>query len=297
LRSVQARSTHLLSSSAGIMDVEIGISDSPSPYRTPSAAFATNRGPGHFGSFTRKNVNVPATQELTNGPRPFDAVFPLDAPFSWSPGSDLCLEVACHGGSGFSPLTFQACQVVSSPFGDVAIHQQPACLTSQNVQGQRRSPRLSFSQAPTQGLLLSITADSVLPQTSVVFWLSTNGSSWAGVPLPLDLTPVGATGCTLFSGILLSFATTSVPDALNLGAATVSMGVLPVDAALDGALLHAGAFAVDQAANTLGLTFSQGLVALIGPRSVPMSQVTAENMTATSGAVRLGFGTVWMLGH
>jgi hypothetical protein len=75
------------------------------------------------------------------------------------------------------------------------------------------------------------------------------------------------------------------------------MGAIPVDAALDGALLHAGAFALDQAANTAGLTLSQGLVALVGPRSVPMSQVSAENLTATSGAVRLGFGTVWMLGR
>jgi hypothetical protein len=253
-----------------------------------------NRGPNHFASFTRKNVNVSASQALTHGPRPFNAVFPLDTPFFWGSLADLCLEVVVHGGTGFTPLSYQACQITSFPAGETALKLQPTCYTSQQVNGRDVAPRLQMDR-PQLGGALNLRLDSVLPNAACLLWLSHNGKSYFSLALPFDLAPAGAPGCMLFSGPILSFAAIAKPDAQDLGAATLNLGMVPQDPVLSGSVLHAGAMAHDPTANLLGFTFSRGVVALIGPTQLGISQVWAMDTVMPTGAVRLGFGTVWNL--
>ena len=54
-------------------------------------------------------------------------------------------------------------------------------------------------------------------------------------------------------------------------------------------------FAVDQAANPLGLTWSHGLVARFSGGNNGMSEVAAPNTTSATGAVMVNGGTVWKI--
>jgi len=89
-----------------------------------------------------------------------------------------------------------------------------------------------------------------------VFFFGNDNTQTNGVPLPFDLTPFGATGCSLYTDI----------DAVLVGSTTwqhpgtaVMNAVLPVprNFALLGARLFTQAAVLDPTANSLGLRMTQ----------------------------------------
>ena len=91
-----------------------------------------------------------------------------------------------------------------------------------------------------------------------IFALSFDDTSYARIPLPLDLSGAGLTGCVLRVSLdVLNPAVTST------GTAQWSIGI-PNDKALEFALFHLQALSVDRPANAIGLTFSNSLSMTIG---------------------------------
>ena len=99
-----------------------------------------------------------------------------------------------------------------------------------------------------------------LPKTPgpVPVLLGHSTQAWAGVPLPLDLTPLGATGCSLLCSGLFNFAGVGLGGTgfFNLG--------IPNDPALSGARILLQAIVPDTPANNLGLTFTNAGEGYIG---------------------------------
>jgi hypothetical protein len=77
--------------------------------------------------------------------------------------------------------------------------------------------------------------------------------NWSGVPLPLDLSSLGAPGCAILgNGVLIQFATLD-----GAGAAALPLPI-PADLSLRSATLTHQWWVVDSTANALGLSFSEG---------------------------------------
>ena len=92
----------------------------------------------------------------------------------------------------------------------------------------------------------------------VLLALGLSKQKWGAIPLPLDLTPLGATGCKLYTAIGITFP--------GVTSSTGSVGKLipiPNDPNLVGASFFTQYICVDKA-NSLGLTFSNGLETKLG---------------------------------
>ena len=104
--------------------------------------------------------------------------------------------------------------------------------------------------------------------------------SWNGVPLPFDLTPLGAPGCLIVNDAVLVLAT--MTD--RTGRAAVSVP-LPTDRSLEDAVFYSQYWFLEAAANPLGVFTSNGVVGRV-PVEVAVAVVFADgNPTATSGIV------------
>jgi hypothetical protein len=123
----------------------------------------------------------------------------------------------------------------------------------------RTAPLLSFIGTPAISHSMQVLLTRALPNTGAVFTLGNSDTTWLGIPLPLDLTSLGATGCTLLaSGETLLF---SAVDAA--GAATQTLAV-PNDASLLGAAFFDQWWVVDPTANPAGIVLSNAGRGTIG---------------------------------
>jgi len=99
------------------------------------------------------------------------------------------------------------------------------------------------------------------PHSPLLLILGFSAGSWGNLVLPLDLSSLGAPGCTLYTSVARSYATTS--DAA--GNANVSIPI-PDDPGLVGFTFYTQFVALDSTANFLGLTLSDTIAATIGDR-------------------------------
>lgn len=102
---------------------------------------------------------------------------------------------------------------------------------------------IQFSGIPANGLPLGVFGGS--------------DQLWGAVPLPVDLSAVGAAGCTVYVSPTLLLP-------LPIGAATSWTVAVPLDPMLLGAVFYQQALVLDQAANALGLIVSDYGSATIG---------------------------------
>jgi hypothetical protein len=97
-----------------------------------------------------------------------------------------------------------------------------------------------------------------------VNWIGHSALQFGTVPLPFDLTQLGAPGCSW----LVNMLSPPMPFAFDgSGEATVNYNV-PYDLTLRGSLVLLQTLALDPRANGLGLTMSNGLAAGIGHGSL-----------------------------
>src|SRR5262245_1996962 len=118
-------------------------------------------------------------------------------------------------------------------------------------------PALTAATAPRLGTSLQLNTSST-PGTAV-YLVGFSATRWNTLSLPLDLTPLGATGCVLY--VEPAMMDVEVPVA---GATTHSYAV-PNDSALVGAEFFAQVLAADPTANTAGIAVSNALAGTIGP--------------------------------
>ena len=104
---------------------------------------------------------------------------------------------------------------------------------------------LSFSRAPLDAL-----STAGVLGVALFGLLGTSDTSFGGGPLPIDLTLIGATGCSLLTGPEITFALSN-----QTGFASWTF-LVPDDPLLVGAVIYEQAAALQVGLNPLGLTLS-----------------------------------------
>jgi len=112
---------------------------------------------------------------------------------------------------------------------------------------------------PQLGGSFSIDLSGALASAPSFLINGVSNTTWGPVPLPLDLSGAGASGCNL----LVSFDLISPAVSDAGGAASVRIP-LPNDSRLLGFKLHGQWMTVDKPANRLGLVFTGGGTATLG---------------------------------
>jgi hypothetical protein len=120
-------------------------------------------------------------------------------------------------------------------------------------------PVLSNTGLPVINSSFSVDLSQAKSSTGAVLLLGDSNTAWKPLPLPFDLSGLGAKGCSLLvSGQVLLTTSTDA-----LGNAAVKLSV-PNDPALLKASIHNQFFVLDVGANALGLAWTNGGTGTIG---------------------------------
>lgn len=125
------------------------------------------------------------------------------------------------------------------------------CVDGRGVQTTGGYPEIGYRQ--------TFSIDTGKPLSFTALMIGFSRTSLGGVPLPIDLSLIGAPGCSL----LVSQDATIPTRVGGSGIATVSL-YIPDQASLVGASYFTQFAVVDPGANALGLTFSNGIDTMIG---------------------------------
>jgi hypothetical protein len=115
--------------------------------------------------------------------------------------------------------------------------------------------------------------------------IGNSASDFGGIPLPFDMTPIGAPGCQIVNNMLLSFAvawTTSTFVRVDL--------TFPDDKSLVGITYFSQYLFFEPAANPLGIYTTNGRSNVSVPAQVGITRIYASgNPGATTGTVGVQF--------
>lgn len=124
----------------------------------------------------------------------------------------------------------------------------------------RTFPSIGITAIPKVGQSLSITLGRAVANANAFGFLGFSTTSWNGqVPLPFDLTAVGAPGCNVWIDLLAGVPVTTD----GAGAASIPLSI-PNQQSLLGLQFAAQWIVIDPAANAAGLVTSAGGAATIG---------------------------------
>ncbi|MBK9387178.1 MAG: hypothetical protein IPN34_20375 [Planctomycetes bacterium] len=91
-----------------------------------------------------------------------------------------------------------------------------------------------------------------------ILWFGISKTSWFGVPLPFDLSPLGATGCWLLTSSDVQF------QLVNTGSAATFSAQIPNQPVFSGAVFQNQVIAIDPGANPASLITSNGGEGCVG---------------------------------
>ncbi|MEZ5963419.1 MAG: hypothetical protein R3F56_06185 [Planctomycetota bacterium] len=257
------------------VDMSLHASTGPRNVLTLQVTFALNVGSDDREVVARRLLSLPP---LTSGqtPNPFHAQVPFDAPFAYDPRLGVLLLDATVFAQPPGDFGLDLTYVCDSP---VVRYGPPGC-------GPQGGAPLLVDAATTQvmwGQPFHLLVSSARPgSVAGVFLGSLEQGSWGGITLPLDLTPIGASGCHLSIDTLLSAYTVADPA----GTATFPFA-LPARPDLLGQTIRFQGIDFDPSLNALGIVTSQpGKVTVCGWERV--GRVWASGTTATSGVREIG---------
>jgi hypothetical protein len=287
IRGVAARPEDGAAATGMTVEVEVLLSVTPKDFQTMSANFDDNYGSAPVVVFAKKHLELPSFSAAP-GPRTFDVMIHLDRPFRFAAAAgNLLLEVRVHGNAnanrafnypmdavwnGREPVPARTTRVysangpedrsgtVGSGYGLVWMLMTSAPATAyrfgSGCTASSGVPVISASGAPRLGSNLRIHLTSAPANAPAVLWLGPTRDSFRGVRLPIDLTPIGAGGCTLLVGGV-DFQAVRTDGS---GGASTPI-VIPADPRLADGRFFAQWLVIEPSANPAGLVASAGLEA------------------------------------
>ena len=271
----------------------MGFSSSNSNPSTPSTTFAGNLNKDYLVVFPRQKLNIAATAAgVGAGVQPWLPAISLAKPFLFnrSTMNNLLWEVKVFSGDPLSPGTAFTLDGVSRlgvslvpPNGISA----PGCAVSKTGAAMTCSAQVAVTKPAST---FNVVVGNASPSLPVLITIGTSSTTTAGpVPLPIDLGPLGAPGCKVYTDLAFPLVVTAD---LN-GSATLKL-TLPAASILPGGYpIYAQAFAPTQVGvNPLGIAASNGAVSLLN-QTLPTSLVyDSTSPTATTGTVSPNTGII-----
>jgi hypothetical protein len=224
--SISFRADHSPGSGQDAKTVEVELFLSNTWYQwIVDGSFSRHRGLAHSVFFSRRSVALPSFETGPAGPIGASVAFPLDRPFTYG-GNSLCIEIASYGVTT-GPWDIDAALVPGSGFG-----------TSRTFGAS--CPAGNYGLASTQvAWPFGVPLWKLALEQPVTGWgaallaVGVSGSSWNGMPLPLDLDPLlGTAGCRLYVDPLLL-----IPHSIIAARGSVVMPMLPNEPGLQGVRL------------------------------------------------------------
>lgn len=188
---------------------------------------------------------------------------PWTAPFAWvpQPGRNLLVDITIFGNSWGS-------QTYGYPLdnlgGTYSVWGTPETATVANGGLRSFGPVMSFDaltntavphlysdDTPQIGNTFRVRVNQCLPSSVALLLFGSSATTWNGVPLPFDLGPYGAPGCSLLVENLISSALVTNP-----AGATNLQYTLPYNIYVLGQSFYNQAFVFDPAANAFGFVAS-----------------------------------------
>lgn len=238
------------------------------------ATFAMNPGADDREVHARRIVALPA-HGAPSTPSPFHLAVPFDVPFPYDPArGGLLFDIAVYGQApGAYPL--DATFVCESP----TLRYGPA--------GCGPTGRTLVADTATRQVMwgnpLTLQVRNALANQGAAIMLgSREQGSWAGINIPHDLAPYGASGCWLsIDPLLMTYGLVDATGTANFPF------TLPTRPELIGSYVRFQGLALEPGYNALGVSTSQpGKVMVCGPERV--GRVWAGTLAATQGAREIG---------
>lgn len=207
--------------------------------------FETNRGTNHVAVFNG-TINFPKISNAS-GPRPFTINFPFTAPFAYTSGDNLLVEIIVRGTSfmDYDWITDATPGIAVSPNGSV-MDVGSACPTANSLRVPGSPPWIG---AP----LIATATSGAMTGLPTFTALGTQNQF-------IRLDPFGAPGCTLYQDIAFTLQGTVGAG----GIVTADFGRIPTTPGTAGGKVRIQQFVLDPMANNLSLRATQGLEVTIG---------------------------------
>ncbi len=232
------------------LPLKVWISKSPNTDKSASVCFAQNRGPNPKLVFSG-TLNLPRAGAPSTPPAPFSIVIPFSPPWIYT-GGNICLEIVAPGPYRYGRWMTDTYYNSEQGRG-TALQFGRACAPA----GGGKTPKL---KAYTYRLLIGKTAYISLyayrNSVPCFMFLGTSKTAWGSIKLPFDMTPLGATGCKIYTGAAAILTATSHPSYSS--GITYFCFFVPEDPSFLGQHIYSQGFVVDPKANAMGLLSTEG---------------------------------------
>ena len=266
-------------------NVTIVMSVSTTPGLSATNTFATNHGATPVTVFTGA-VNLPARNNQATWPYAWETPIPFSTPFPYvaGPAGSLVIDIYQTGNTGTAPWYLEA----TSPDNGG----RPGTYFQNNCRFSNGNPAngVSYSSIILPGSNWRPTFSNILPNAAGIGVIGAYGpgQTFFGLPLPIDLTPFGATGCGLYCSMEIVVGLAANAS----GSAQWPLVSIPNDPALAGSDFYDHSLWVDLPANALGIVTGYGGKWHIGTGlGAPGTFVSATGNSAANatGTLQRGF--------
>ena len=238
------------------IDVEIFMANSPNDATTASTTYANNVVPAsQVNVLVRKMVSLPQIPDNS-----WAIVFPFDNIFAFTGTGPISWSASVYGNSN-SNMGFR--YQLDAWTGQGTNTVTNAVNGCQAAGGTAAATHTIFAPSLKLGENVQFTGNSFVPTGGLpaVLTFGVSSSSLGGVPLPFDLTPLGAPGCSIVNDVIALLGGTTMAD--PNGSVLVQVP-LPLDPALVGGVFFTQYLFISPAANALGVFTSNGRRNTIG---------------------------------
>lgn len=239
--------------------------------------FNNNLGTGRLTTLVNGvNYTVPAQPAPGNGPAPFNVHYPLTSPFIYTNNAGhLLMQWVVPGNATQKDAYYLDGERRTAPAGSVRSFGKFGSF------GSGEQPSFDCDPAGlVPGGTLALSVDGLKSKYPAYAFFGDSENTWTGIPLPLDLSVIGAQGSTLYTGRIIEIPMTVQSSGNGFQASMKS--VLPNNQSFAGEKIYAQCWFADQSANGLGLVTSNALE-LTASNGQPYSRIlySANSSNAT----------------
>ena len=224
------------------VDLELFFAQCPTTAATATVPYTNNIvAASEVNVYTRKMTALPTVPDNS-----WAVPFPFDAPFVW-PNTNLSWRANIYGNSQNNAIFTYPLDAFSGSAGVATLG--TGCRATNGTANTTHS-----TSGGALGGTLTFTGSSGIASPDPAFLLlGVSSTMWGAIPLPFDLTSLGATGCNLYTDIVTFVSMVTTPTG------TISYPVpVPLNRSLTGQALLSEFLFMNSGANPLGAVTTNG---------------------------------------
>ena len=252
-----------------VTDLTVGVANHPGPQYCDRYSFKGNRKPDYLEVMTKATLSLPPCPLPTATPEPFSKGVDIKfaKPFFYKGTNGFLIDIEraerVYQYNRWYIDSHLQLKYVDPPTGTGALPRYygtrvyigTGCPTSY----------WTSMETPYPGCSIITYGEAKAPNMPVMVAIGNDIKNFVpGLPLPIDLGPLGATGCTVYVNWLLTAMTTTDPVDPN-GIYRINWGQFPSSPIFNGAKVYSQGFALDMKYNALGLRVSKARDLTLGP--------------------------------